>query len=310
MPASVHQEHPGAAGQRLDQLRRAGRLVPLEVRDDPARRVHAQRPGPARASRRVSSAATMSAPSSSDTSRGGASAMSPDGGPCEYQRSSHPPILPAPHHPRGTPPRPRTGDAHRRSPYDWRGDPYRTRGPGGPAPHGADRGRAVVVGSCGCGASATVRPPPARSPSARGTGSTRRTTRPSPRVTSLLGLGPAAADRLWRLATWGGPLLVAAVAGVLRFWNLGKPHAVIFDETYYAKDSWALINQGYEGAWAKDIDKTILTNPDSVLIPTHPGYVVHPAHGQVGHRPRREDLRLRAVSAGGSWSRCSGRSPS
>ncbi|WP_374190309.1 dolichyl-phosphate-mannose--protein mannosyltransferase [Streptomyces sp. NE5-10] len=104
--------------------------------------------------------------------------------------------------------------------------------------------------------------------------------RPSPRVTSLLGLGPAAADRLWRLAAWGGPLLVAAVAGVLRFWNLGKPHAVIFDETYYAKDSWALINQGYEGAWPKDIDKTILTNPDSVLVPTDPGYVVHPPMGK------------------------------
>nr|WP_206325437.1 MULTISPECIES: phospholipid carrier-dependent glycosyltransferase [unclassified Streptomyces] len=105
-------------------------------------------------------------------------------------------------------------------------------------------------------------------------------TRPSPRVTSLLGLGPAAADRLWRLSAWGGPLFVAAVAGVLRFWNLGKPHAVIFDETYYAKDSWALINQGYEGAWPKDIDKTILANPDSVLIPTDPGYVVHPPMGK------------------------------
>ncbi|WP_030747948.1 dolichyl-phosphate-mannose--protein mannosyltransferase [Streptomyces griseus] len=105
-------------------------------------------------------------------------------------------------------------------------------------------------------------------------------TRPSPRIMSLLGLGPAAADRLWRLAAWGGPLLVAAVAGVLRFWNLGKPHAVIFDETYYAKDSWALINQGYEGAWPKDIDKTILKDPGSVLIPTDPGYVVHPPMGK------------------------------
>ncbi len=105
-------------------------------------------------------------------------------------------------------------------------------------------------------------------------------TRPSPRVTSLLGLGPAAADRLWRLAAWGGPLLVAAVAGVLRFWNLGHPHRVIFDETYYAKDAWALINQGYEGAWPKDIDKVILREPGSVVIPTDPGYVVHPPMGK------------------------------
>ncbi|MFD3529993.1 dolichyl-phosphate-mannose--protein mannosyltransferase [Streptomyces sp. NPDC058664] len=105
-------------------------------------------------------------------------------------------------------------------------------------------------------------------------------TRPSERVMSLLGLGPGGAERLWRLAAWGGPLLVTAVAGLLRFWNLGKPHAVIFDETYYAKDSWALINQGYEGAWPKDIDKKILTDPGSVLVPTDPGYVVHPPMGK------------------------------
>ncbi len=83
-----------------------------------------------------------------------------------------------------------------------------------------------------------------------------------------------------RLAPWGGPLLVALVAGVLRFWNLGSPHAVIFDETYYAKDAWALVNQGYEGAWPKDIDKTILENPDAVTVPVDPGYVVHPPVGK------------------------------
>ncbi|MBD0710765.1 MULTISPECIES: dolichyl-phosphate-mannose--protein mannosyltransferase [unclassified Streptomyces] len=104
--------------------------------------------------------------------------------------------------------------------------------------------------------------------------------RPSARVTALLGLSPERAERLWRLSAWGGPLLVTALAGLLRFWNLGKPRAVIFDETYYAKDSWALINQGYEGAWPKDIDKTILSDPGAVLIPTDPGYVVHPPMGK------------------------------
>ncbi|MGA5220077.1 dolichyl-phosphate-mannose--protein mannosyltransferase [Streptomyces cinereoruber] len=105
-------------------------------------------------------------------------------------------------------------------------------------------------------------------------------TRPSVRVWSLLGVGPGESDRLWRLLAWGGPLLVTAVAGLLRFWNLGKPNAVIFDETYYAKDSWALINQGYEGAWPKDIDGTILRDPGSVVVPTDPGYVVHPPMGK------------------------------
>ncbi|MFJ8585932.1 dolichyl-phosphate-mannose--protein mannosyltransferase [Streptomyces sp. NPDC093595] len=105
-------------------------------------------------------------------------------------------------------------------------------------------------------------------------------TRPSGRMWTVLGVPPTAVDRLVRLTAWGGPLLVALVAGVLRFWNLGRPHAVIFDETYYAKDAWALINQGYEGAWPKDVDKAILENPGAVPVPVDPGYVVHPPVGK------------------------------
>ncbi|WP_351233518.1 phospholipid carrier-dependent glycosyltransferase [Streptomyces sp. NPDC002133] len=105
-------------------------------------------------------------------------------------------------------------------------------------------------------------------------------TRPSPRLWSLLGVPPSARHTAERVVAWGGPLLVALVAGVLRFWHLGSPKAVIFDETYYAKDAWALINQGYEGSWPKDIDKSILANPDAVPVPTDPGYVVHPPVGK------------------------------
>ncbi|UYQ62588.1 dolichyl-phosphate-mannose--protein mannosyltransferase [Streptomyces peucetius] len=104
--------------------------------------------------------------------------------------------------------------------------------------------------------------------------------RPSRQVWAVFGIPPSAVGPLLRVAAWGGPLLVAMVAGVLRFWNLGRPHAVIFDETYYAKDAWALINQGYEGSWPKDIDKSILADPSAVTIPTDPGYVVHPPVGK------------------------------
>lgn len=96
----------------------------------------------------------------------------------------------------------------------------------------------------------------------------------------MLGVSPPTADRLVRWSAWGGPLLVALVAGVLRFWHLGSPKAVIFDETYYAKDAWALIKQGYEGSWPKDVDKSILADPSLVPVPTDPGYVVHPPVGK------------------------------
>ncbi|MFH9470557.1 dolichyl-phosphate-mannose--protein mannosyltransferase [Streptomyces clavifer] len=105
-------------------------------------------------------------------------------------------------------------------------------------------------------------------------------TRPGRQFWDVLAVPPALANRLVRWSAWGGPLLVALVAGVLRFWNLGSPKAVIFDETYYAKDAWALINQGYEGSWPKDVDKLILRDPSSVDIPVDPGYVVHPPVGK------------------------------
>ncbi|MFE9256249.1 dolichyl-phosphate-mannose--protein mannosyltransferase [Streptomyces sp. NPDC006879] len=104
--------------------------------------------------------------------------------------------------------------------------------------------------------------------------------RPADRLWAALGLDPASAAVVWRWAAWVGPLLVTLVAGLLRFVNLGSPKAVIFDETYYAKDSWAVIQQGYEANWPKDIDKSIIKDPSSVTLPLDPGYVVHPPVGK------------------------------
>ncbi|WP_406225946.1 phospholipid carrier-dependent glycosyltransferase [Streptomyces albidoflavus] len=103
---------------------------------------------------------------------------------------------------------------------------------------------------------------------------------PDPRLWKGLGVGEAAARRLVALSAWGGPLLVALFAGVLRFWNLGSPKAVIFDETYYAKDAWALIHRGFEVSWPKNADASILADPSSVQIPTDASYVVHPPVGK------------------------------
>lgn len=104
--------------------------------------------------------------------------------------------------------------------------------------------------------------------------------RPSAQLWAALGI-PETARHVWqRVMAWAGPLLVTLVAGVLRFTHLGSPKAVIFDETYYAKDAWATIRQGYEASWPKDVDKSILLNPDAVPLPTDPGYVVHPPVGK------------------------------
>ncbi|MCK2213252.1 phospholipid carrier-dependent glycosyltransferase [Actinomadura sp. ATCC 31491] len=54
------------------------------------------------------------------------------------------------------------------------------------------------------------------------------------------------------LAGWLGPLLVAVFGGVLRFARLDVPRAVVFDETYYAKDAYSLLRHGVERAMQGD----------------------------------------------------------
>ncbi len=103
---------------------------------------------------------------------------------------------------------------------------------------------------------------------------------PGPRLWSLLKVAPEARPRMSRALGWGGPLLVTLVAGLLRFWKLGEPKAVIFDETYYAKDAWALLKRGYEVNWPKDYNKTVIDLGSNVPVGHDPSYVVHPPMGK------------------------------
>ncbi|WP_016908984.1 dolichyl-phosphate-mannose--protein mannosyltransferase [Streptomyces xiaopingdaonensis] len=116
------------------------------------------------------------------------------------------------------------------------------------------------------------------------TGVVRRLVPPFPKpdgaLGRTLGLPPLVALRLARWSAWGGPLLVALVAGALRFWNLGSPHAVIFDETYYAKDAWSLLQQGYEGTWPDKANEQILADDQHIPLSDEGSYVVHPPVGK------------------------------
>lgn len=100
------------------------------------------------------------------------------------------------------------------------------------------------------------------------------------RLLQVAGVPAATALRIARLGAWGGPLLVALFAGVLRFVNLSSPRAVIFDETYYAKDAWSLLQLGYEGSWPKDANDKLLDDPQVIPLSEDPGYVVHPPVGK------------------------------
>ncbi|MFF4400875.1 dolichyl-phosphate-mannose--protein mannosyltransferase [Streptomyces sp. NPDC001480] len=102
---------------------------------------------------------------------------------------------------------------------------------------------------------------------------------PSPRLWAALGV-PSTAAQISRWSGWAGPVLVTLMAGLMRFWNLGSPKKVIFDETYYAKDAWALVHRGFEVNWDKNANDLIVQANGHVAVPTDAAYVVHPPVGK------------------------------
>ncbi len=82
-----------------------------------------------------------------------------------------------------------------------------------------------------------------------------------------------------RVAGWVGAIAVTALAGFLRFWELGQPRVFVFDETYYAKDAYGLLNHGYEQDFVDKADDKILSGNLDVFSDTA-SYVVHPPLGK------------------------------
>ncbi len=113
----------------------------------------------------------------------------------------------------------------------------------------------------------TAAAPPALSPPARRT--------VLDRVTARLSGDPRLA-RLWR---WLAPTIITVIAGVLRLWNLGSPHAFIFDETYYVKDSWTQWNLGFASGWPEAADERFLAGETDIFT-TVGSFVVHPPLGK------------------------------
>ncbi|MFJ5035559.1 dolichyl-phosphate-mannose--protein mannosyltransferase [Streptomyces sp. NPDC088560] len=102
------------------------------------------------------------------------------------------------------------------------------------------------------------------------------------RLWPLTRIDPARAYRAEKMMSRLGPVLVAVLAGAIRFWRLGQPRAVVFDETYYAKDAWSLLRLGYEGTWPDRTvsDAQILAHPQVVPLSDTGAFVAHPPTGK------------------------------
>ena len=86
----------------------------------------------------------------------------------------------------------------------------------------------------------------------------------------------------WR--GWVGPLLVTALAAVIRIVNLGRPHAIVFDETYYPKDALSLLRFGVEREYLENANELLINSGGDWrtldIWKDAPGYVVHPPLGK------------------------------
>lgn len=81
------------------------------------------------------------------------------------------------------------------------------------------------------------------------------------------------------LNSWLVTIGIVGFAFILRLINLGRPDNLVFDETYYAKDAWSLLQYGYEGTWTEDANSRIL-NGDLGGLSADPSFIVHPQFGK------------------------------
>ncbi len=78
-----------------------------------------------------------------------------------------------------------------------------------------------------------------------------------------------------RWSTW----VIVGVAAFMRFFDLGYPHALVFDETYYVKDSISLTATGFEHDWPTNADEIVAGGNMPNFLDTG-SFVVHPPLGK------------------------------
>jgi dolichyl-phosphate-mannose-protein mannosyltransferase len=78
---------------------------------------------------------------------------------------------------------------------------------------------------------------------------------------------------------WLTTVVVCGLAAAVRLPALDRPHELVFDETYYVKDAWTLLQLGYEAQWPDDPNPAFEAG-DVMSFTTEPSYVVHPQVGK------------------------------
>lgn len=86
-------------------------------------------------------------------------------------------------------------------------------------------------------------------------------------------------EKVWR---WRVAIMVTGVgllAGLLRFVSLSHPNALVFDEVFYVRGAYSLLELGYEGDWGSDEGDFASGKYDG--LSTEGDFVVHPMLGKL-----------------------------
>ena len=106
---------------------------------------------------------------------------------------------------------------------------------------------------------------------------------PQPRtreqLRAVLGLPSRLPSRVVTRNGWIATVVTTLIAAFTRLWNLGSPHEIMFDETYYVKDAYSIWHLGYEGTWAQNANASFVRGNFSTLNP-EASFVVHPPLGK------------------------------
>lgn len=148
---------------------------------------------------------------------------------------------------------------------------------GGAAPSGASASSSGA--QAGTAATAGVAAPAS---SQAGTAATALES-PQPRtreqLRAVLGLPSRLPSRVVTRNGWIATVVTTLIAAFTRLWNLGSPHEIMFDETYYVKDAYSIWHLGYEGTWAQNANASFVRGNFSTLSP-EASFVVHPPLGK------------------------------
>jgi dolichyl-phosphate-mannose-protein mannosyltransferase len=82
-----------------------------------------------------------------------------------------------------------------------------------------------------------------------------------------------------RVTGWVVAIVITGIAFAIRLVNLGYPNKLVFDETYYAKDAYSLLNFGYERNWPDSANASIAAGNVDVMQDSA-AFVVHPQLGK------------------------------